>query len=77
MDESTKSLLISLAAEMVRGVDMPHEFDDYQALPKTTPKRTRLAINNMSRMAREKCRNWAIQIRTAVDSERVRKPTTE
>lgn len=68
MDDKTKSLLITLAAEMVRGVNMPLEFVEDWNLPKSTPMKARREISAASQIASAQCRDWANRIRKIVDS---------
>ena len=67
MTDEQKSVLIKLAAEMVRGESMPHEFVEDWDLPKTTPARARKEIALSSSLAHWQCREWGNRIRKIID----------
>lgn len=67
MTEQQKSLLIELAAEMVRCQHMPSEFVEDWDIPKSTPMKTRRAIQASTSIARSQSVQWANRIRRIVD----------
>ncbi len=69
MNESQKSQLIKLAAEMALGKDMPPEFIEDWSLPKSTSQRTKREILIASMIARLMCRDWSKQIMSVVNED--------
>ena len=76
-DDERQSILIKLAAEIVRGEGMPPEWVGDWDIPKTTPRSARREIQRATLDAREQCRAWSrrimdvvldINLETTVDS---------
>jgi DNA-directed RNA polymerase subunit RPC12/RpoP len=65
--ERAKSLLVKVAAEMVRGEGMPSEFLEDWDLPKSTPASVRKAIVGQSLAAGNTAHGWARSLRTAIE----------
>lgn len=72
MTENQISLLIKIAAEMVRGQDMPAEFVEDWKLPKATSQTTKQEIESAAKIARAQCREWAGKIMSVVNEARGR-----
>lgn len=68
--ENQISYLIKIAAEMVRGQDMPAEFVEDWKLPKTTSGKTKREIESAAKMARAQCCEWAGKIMSVVNEAR-------
>lgn len=62
-----RSVLIQMAAEMVRGKNMPSEFIEDWELPRTTPKKVYRQIVEQSRASRGQCIEWSGTLRKVYD----------
>ena len=65
---NAKSELIHIAAEMLRGKNMPSMDTDYWNTPKTTPKSVIRKAEKVGEAAQEQCRLWAIRLKEISDS---------
>lgn len=59
--------LINLAAEMVRGTDMPSEHWDDHKWQRTTGINERRRILKEAERANDRCRDWANRLRAIAD----------
>ena len=69
MTKQQQSLLIELAAEMVRCDNMPTEFVEDWEIPKSTPVKTRRAIQASTAIAHAQCAQWGNRILRIVDGK--------
>ena len=65
---NAKSELIRLAAEMLRGKNMPSMFADDWKLPASTPTKVIRTIEKVGETADEQCRLWATRLKEISDS---------
>ena len=69
MTEGQRSLLLKIAAEMVRGDGMPPEWiGDWQNIGKATPMKTKREIEFAAKESRAQCREWSRRIMQILES---------
>ena len=62
-----RTVLIQMAAEMVRGKNMPSEFIEDWDLPVATSRKTRRRITEQARASRGQCIEWSATLRRVYD----------
>ncbi len=67
MKANVKTELIKLAAQMVRGQNMPPAVDEYGV---HLSRKARIEIECVSERAREQARQWGIAVRDLADAPR-------
>ena len=65
---NAKSELIHIAAEMLRGTNMPNEDVVDWGFPKSTPNYVIKTTEEVAVRANEQCRLWAIRLKEISDS---------
>ena len=67
MADRNHAELINLAAEMVRGTDMPSEHWDDHPWQKTTGINERRRVLKEAEKANDRCKDWATRLKAIAD----------